>query len=176
MTLRLTRQSRYARHHLRSLLRSTTWATTEVERMTQFDEGGSIAFRVRFAQTTDDGRLPGGWVDVWIAGVASMPRDSTSDGLIAIDGVRTTWRGARLLLRPALRLAVHLRRPQDSAVVRRHRELMVELLTKRIRGPVSEDEEERLSVAMNDCRRQMSDEEEREVDLLSKALRELDAK
>jgi hypothetical protein len=146
--------------------------------MPQFDEGGSIAFRVRFAGT-GDGRLPGGWVDVWIAGVARMPRDSTSDGLIVIDGVRTTWRGARLLLRPALRLAEHHRpaeRRLDSAAVLRHRNLMIELLTKRIRGPVSEAEEDRLSVAMNDCRRQMSDEEEREANLLAKAFREIDAK
>jgi hypothetical protein len=48
----------------------------------------------------------------------------------------------------------------------RYLELLDELLRRRAVGEITDDDEEALSVAMNDCRRGMTDEEQAEVESL----------
>jgi hypothetical protein len=153
-----TRTIAYADRQLRRLLREATWLKAEVKRSPGLDDAaGFAAFRIRFGR--------GGSTDVLIAG---LPRIPPAGIYVFVDGVGASWRAAVRLLRAGVRLGLHKDefRTSESAHARRHRALLYELGAKRFMGEASEEEEARLTAAMDDARQGLSEQEERKAEEL----------
>jgi hypothetical protein len=153
-----TRTVAYADRQLRHLLREATWLKAEIKRAPGLDDpSGFAAFRVRFGH--------GGSTDVLIAGLPRIPRVGT---YLFVDGVGASWRVAVRLLRLGVRLGLHKSeyRTPESAAARTYRTLLYELGAKRFMGEVSEEEEARLTAALDDAHRGMSEREERKAEEL----------